>query len=251
MKKSLLFLAISIVLFSKSYSQVNIKDSSIFTPLLGASYAYQIPGGHLAERFGNNSNLGITSLVKTKKNWLCGFDANFIFGDQLREDSIFKNISTQEGAIINQNGELAQILMYERGYTASFKLGKLFNMLAPNPNSGIMALGGIGFIQHKIRIENTGNNAPQVLGDYKKGYDRLTNGLAITEFIGYMYLGNKRLVNFYGGLEFTQAWTQNRRSFNFDTMEKDDTKRNDYLSGIRIGWIIPLYKKMPNKFYYY
>ena len=64
-------------------------------------------------------------------------------------------------------------------------------------------------------------------------------------------LDNKNTFNFYIGLEFYQAWTMNRRDFNFDTMECDDTERNDYLFGIRAGWILPIYQKEPNKYYYY
>ena len=56
--------------------------------------------------------------------------------------------------------------------------------------------------------------------EYKKGYDRLTNGPAITEGISYLHCGSKRLINFSLGLECTQGFTQNRRDYNFDQMKK-------------------------------
>ena len=136
-------------------------------------------------------------------------------------------------------------------YDTGIKAGKLIPVAGPNKNSGIIFNVGAGLLQHHIRIENKDNNTPPVLGDYKKGYDKLTNGLSAREFIGYQFLDNKGLINFYVGFEFYQAWTMCRRDYNFDTMQRDDTKRNDYLMGIRAGWILPVYKKAPNSYYYY
>jgi hypothetical protein len=82
---------------------------------------------------------------------------------------------------------------------------------------------------------------PQLTGNYKKGYDRLTNGLAINEFIGYQMLSTNKRVNFYFGFEFTQGFTQSRRDFDFDTRSADTQKRFDSLMGIRAGWILPFY----------
>ena len=103
-------------------------------------------------------------------------------------------------------------------------------------------------LQHKIRIEGA---APQLMGEYKKGYDRLSNGLALGEFIGYVHLGKNHFINFFAGFEIIEAFTKNRRSFNIDTIEKDDTKRLDILSGFKFGWIIPLYRRNADEFYYY
>jgi hypothetical protein len=250
--KIILFLLPLLGLFvPEGAAQISVKDSTIRIAMLTGNFAQHIPGGDLAKRFGTSSNLGGSFMFKSKKNYLFELEANFLFGGDVKEDNIFQDIATPSGHLINQLGQLAEIRLYQRGLYSSFRIGKLFNFFGPNPNSGIFILAGAGFLQHKIRIENLGNNTPQVMGDYKKGYDRLTNGFAINQFVGYMYLSNNRLLNFYGGAEFIQAWTQNRRSINFDSMEKDDTKRQDLLSGIRIGWIIPLYKKMPQKYYYY
>jgi len=49
------------------------------------------------------------------------------------------------------------------------------------------------------------------------------------------------LVNFYVGFEFNQAFTQSRRSFDYDRMAVDTLKRVDLLSGVRVGWILPFY----------
>ncbi|MBN4061824.1 hypothetical protein JYU20_01330 [Bacteroidales bacterium AH-315-I05] len=235
-------------------AQVNLKDSTVTVPLLNVSYSYQWPGGDMAKRFLSNSNIGVSLLVKTKKNWIFGVEGNFLWRDTIRGNSILDSIKTQPGEsgfVIDQNGEYGDIFLYERGFTVCLKAGKIIPFKKPNPNSGLLLLGGIGLLQHKIRIENKDKNVPQVQGDYAKGYDRLSNGILFTEFIGYQYLSNNRLLNFFFGVELMQAFTKNRRSYNFDTMQKDDTQRTDLLYGIRAGWTIPLYKKIPKEFYYY
>lgn len=236
--------------FYQAKAQFNVRDSAVSFVMLGGTFAYQVPGGDLAKRFGNNFNVGGTFQWKTKKNWIFGIDGDFLFSDQVKEKNILDKISTSQGFIIGEDGYYADIFLYERGFMFSAKAGKIFPVIGPNPNSGLMATLGVGLLQHKIRIEDKGNTAPQLSDEYKQGYDRLTNGLSLTEFIGYVNFGNHRLVNFSGGFEFTQAFTKNRRDFNFDTMMKDDKSRLDLLFGIRVAWIIPLYKRMPREFYY-
>src|SRR5688572_26799444 len=117
-------------------------------------------------------------------------------------------------------------------------------------NSGVYVLAGAGFMQHKIHYEDVSRTASQLRGDYKKGYDRLTNGLALTQNLGYMYLAERRNINFFVQLEITEGFTQNRRDYNFDLMGPDNQKRLDLLYGIKLGWIFPVYKKLPQEFYY-
>lgn len=236
--------------FNKATAQFNVRDSSASFFMIGGTFAYQIPGGDLADRFGNNFNVGGTFQWKTKKNWIFGIDGNFIFSDQVKENHILDKISTVQGWVIAQDGMYADVFLYERGFMFSAKAGKIFPLIGPNPNSGLMVTMGAGLLEHKIRIEDKGNRSPQLSDEYKKGYDRLTNGLSLTEFLGYVNFGNHRLVNFMAGFEFTQAFTRSRRNFNFDTMTRDDKSRVDLLFGIRVAWIIPLYKRVPREYYY-
>lgn len=243
------FFLILFTLFGHAQSEVS--DSSINIPMLYASYAYQWPGGDLKDRFGSNSAIGGGGLIKLKSNWLIGADYNYIFGNNIKgSDSLFRDIDTDDGFIIDRNGELSAPNLYERGFYTSVRFGKLFPVLSPNPNSGPFITGSVGLFQHKIRIESIGNTAPQIIGDYVKGYDKLSNGVGISEFIGYMYMGNKRLVSFFGGIEFTQAFTQSRRSYDFNLGARDVQKRTDLLWGFKVGWIIPFYKRVPKGYYY-
>jgi len=244
------FLSILLFISVALRAQINIKDSCITIPMVGASFSLQIPGGDLAKRFGNNANFGLSFLIKDKNNWMYGADWYYMFGKDLKEDGILDSITTAEGFIINKNGEPAEVRFFERGSHTSLKFGKLFPVLSSNPNSGLFVLAGIGLLRHKIRIEDIGNQSPQLSDEYRKGYDRLTSGLAASAFVGYSYFGNNKLVNFYTGFEFVNAWTQSRRSYDFDLGKKDTQKRNDILYGFRAGWVLPLYKRTPQKFYY-
>lgn len=242
----------TIVLFSLSAkSQVSLKDSSAFATLIGISYSYQFSGADLSERYGNNSSIGLSCMLKTKNNWLFGADFNYLFGNDVKiYDQIVKNIATSDGQVISKEGVYSDIRMFERGFISTVKIGKLFPVFNSNPNSGIVFLGSAGIIQHQIRIETDNNAAPQLVGDYARGYDRLSNGFVISQFLGYMYLSDKKLTNFFVGIEFNQGWTRSKRDYNFDTMKKDTDRKFDTLWGFKIGWVLPIYNRAPEKFYY-
>ena len=190
--KKVYFLIICIsILAYKLSAQVNVKDSSIFAPYVGVSYGYQLNGGDLTRRFGNNSSVAMNLEFKTKKYWIWGVNGSFFFGKDVKE-TLFDSISTSSGAIINGNGEFADVRLFERGFTTSLTAGRMFAFKKPNPNSGIVFSVGVGFIQHKIRIETIGNNVPELSKKYKKGYDHLTNGLLLSQNLGYMYLSNNK-----------------------------------------------------------
>lgn len=235
--------------FIHAFPQVSIKDSSIFLSFFSASYTLQIPGGDLAKRFGLNSNVGGTFSIKDKKNFLYGAEFNFLFGNKIKENNIFDSISTDVGFIIDNSGEPAEVYLFERGFYIGTKFGKVIKSFGPNPNSGFLFTLGPGFLQHKIRIENPNHSAYQLRGDYIKGYDRLTNGFALNEFIGYLFLGNKRLISFIAGFDFTQGFTQSRR-YDFNNMKKNTSSRLDLLYGFKVSWLIPMYKRAPDKYYF-
>jgi len=232
------------------FSQASLKDSSITHFMVSPGAAFHLPGGDLKDRFGFSSSIGLAFEYKMKNQFSIGIDGSFIFGNKIKETSMLDGLRTSDGDIIDADGNISDILMFERGFTTSFNVGYLLTWKKPNPNSGVFFRLGLGFIQHKIRIEHQNNAIPALEGDYLKGYDRLTNGILLTQFIGYRYLSNTRLLNFFAGFEFNQGFTKNRRDYNFDLMGPDNTKRIDMLNGIRFGWILPLYKQAPQEYYY-
>ena len=104
---------------------------------------------------------------------------------------------------------------------------------------------------HKIRIEDIGNNSPQLSADMLKGYDRLSMGFTTSQFIGYRHFSNNHKINFFVGVEFIQAFTQDVRMYDYNSQTSYEDNRVDLLSGLKFGWIIPLHKKSDNQYYYY
>jgi len=245
-------LFVAVFLVFSGYSQVSIRDSSIFTSVIYAAYSFQFPGGDLSERFGVNSSIGGGLMFKTKSNWIIGAEGNYLFGGIVKnKDSLLLNISTPEGFIIDANGYFADVVFYERGYSIYGKFGKLIPLFGPNPNSGLTIMAGIGYLQNKIRIHNPGNTAPQIYGDYKKGYDHLNGGFTLNGSLGYTYMSNSRLLNFYGGFEFIQSWTNSKRDYDFQLGARETTSYSSQFYGIRLVWMIPLYKRTPKSYYLY
>ncbi len=233
------------------FGQSSLKDSSISMVMIRPSYALQFPGGDLANRFGFNQSVGMGLSYKNRKGWMISAEGSFIFGNKIEQEGLFAGLTTSEGTIIGSDGLYGDIRAFERGYYVTLGLGRIFKSAKPNPNCGFVVEASLGFIQHKIKIQDKKNTVPALREDYAKGYDRLTNGLAAREFIGYLYVGNHRLVNFFGGVEAVQGWTAGRRDYVFTEMKADNQQRFDLLFGIRVGWIIPLFKEAPEEFYLY
>ena len=248
-KYQLLFSFLFIV--NLAFTQWQVRDSALFNPHVTVGYGYSTPGGDLANRFGNNGSLEVGFHIKNKKNWYYGVQFNYLFGNKVHEPNLLSNLLTSRGEILDEQGQIATMFIQERGFNVFLQGGKLFPVIGPNKNSGLLITAGAGLLQHKIRIEHQEAKITQLEGDYLKGYDRLTNGLSVQQFIGYYHMSNNRLINFYFGAQATEGFTQSRREWNIDTQTQDTDKRLDMLFGLRAGWILNLYERAPNDYYIY
>jgi hypothetical protein len=242
---------ILVVLMTLSASaQRDVRDSVIAGSHLTFSGAVHVPGGDLSTRFGNSGNIGLAYTFKTRTNWFLGADLSYIFGGNVDEPGLLSNLLTDAGEIIDNNGMVAKVLIQERGFTTHLTVGRLWNVVGPNPNCGLFLKGGVGFMQHKIRLEHQENPITQLEEEYLKGYDRMSNGLSFYQFAGYYHMGTSRLANFVVGVEMYEGFTQGRRDWSFDTQSVDDQPRFDVLMGLRAGWIIHIYSKTPQLYYF-
>ena len=248
MKKVLLFL------FCFSTLQLAAQEEHRALTAILFDYTHQFPMADLQESFGDNSSIGISVIRKTTDNWLFGMDGSYIFGEKVKNENLFDNIATEDGSIINEDGLFANILTFERGFSAFLLGGKAFEFVGrygSGYSSGIYVVGGIGYMQHKIRIQTQEDFIPHLSEEYKKGYDRLSGGISMKVNANYMYFSKKNNIKFVAGVELIKGWTKNLRAYNFDEMQyTSDSNRNDILLGIKAGFIIPIFKKNTEEFHY-
>lgn len=246
--KNYVILFILMLSFFNSKAQ-SVKDSSFRIILTGVHISGQLPQNNLAERFGPNFSAGVDLIWKSKHNFLFGVEGSYFWSKNVRED-VVACMKNSDGFITDNEGYPADLRLTERGWNFYANVGKLFPKTGHNPNSGMFFTVGAGYMQHKIKLYDANQKIAAIKGDLKKGYDRLSGGFALTQFLGYQYLSNNRLANFNFGFEFYEGFTQSFRGFNYDTGLNDTQKRMDILIGFRFTWILPLYKRTKD-FYYY
>ena len=226
----------------------SVKDSSFRILMVGVHFSGQLPKYDLEKRYGPNLSAGGSFIWKTKHNLLFSVEGSYFFGNNVRED-VVSSIRNDKGQITDNEGYPADLRLTQRGWNIYGNIGYVISKLGHNPNSGVFFTVGGGWMQHKVNLYDANKKVAAVNGDLKKGYDRLTGGFALTQFVGYKYISNNRIANCYFGFEFYEGFTKSLRGYNYDTGLADTQKRFDMLIGFRFGWILPLYKRTKD-FYY-
>ena len=235
-----------------SYAQTTTQDTTVHRMvLITASYAYQLPGGDLADRFGHNSTIGMSITRRTSANLLLGVKGGFLFGNKVVEPGVIANVINSAGQVVDQDGAMADVFLMQRGWNAFITAGRMFPTARSKGRSGITAEVGAGYLRHKVRVQTQQNVVPQLENDYLRGYDRLTAGPAALLQVGYQYLSPKRRANFHMALELVAGFTQPLRAFNFDTETFNQRNRLDLLTGLRIGWTLPIDRSEDERYFLY
>jgi hypothetical protein len=254
------FFFIFVFLFAWALSaNAQVQDEALFGTPANASKVREgfvitmngnldFPAGDMAKRFGTSYRFGPSVMYKTGKGWLIGAKFDFISGANIREDSLMINIY-KDGGIIGQVGNRVAVNVYERGYDVGLQGGKLLNIF-PSKASTLMLMTTVGFIQHKIKIFDRDKLVYQLRDDYKKGYDRLTNGILVEQFVGYNYFAHNGFLNFYIGFNFSAGFTGGRRDYLYDVMRPDNANRIDILYGLRGGLHIPIFNRKSEELYF-
>ncbi len=250
----LLLISISFTTFAQDdlfgNSGQNEKKAAHKGWVIGVNGNYDQPGADMAKRFGGSFRVGPSLMYKTANNWMFGAKSDFIFGGKVKEDSLMYNVRGTDGSFVDQQGHRVGVGIYERGYTVGLQAGKIISFSKSRPDDGLLLMTGVGFIQHRIRIFDRDKTVPQIRGEYLKGYDRLTNGWYLEQFVGYNHFGDNGLINYNIGFDFMAGFTQGRRSYLYDVMRKDDKSRVDILYGIKFGWYIPIFHRKSEEYYF-
>ena len=236
-RRLLTFIAL-VVVTSTGFGQ-----ESTVVKLLEFKYGIQAPMGDMKDRFGGDSDLGLSfQFANLSSTSFFGVEGIFLFGSLVKED-VVANLRTFDGLIIGLEGQGGDVGLRERGFYTGLDAGKIFKTTqAENNLTGIRAQIGLGFLQHKIRVQDNYNNIPALNKKYIKGYDRLTNGPAVHLSAGFQYENPKNNFHFnimgdvYGGR------TSSRRDFDNLTGAYLDEKRIDILAGLTLSYIVSISK---------
>ena len=218
--------------------------------LAKAGMGYDVPMADLADRFGNSLNFHMGFERLSYSNWIISTDFTYRFGSDVRED-VLAGFRLPTGQFLAGDGLPADAFLRFRSASLRVAIGKVFGLHTKSPQSGIRVDIGGGILSHYIRVQDENQAIDQIFGEYANVYDRLTRGFAITEYIGYQYLSTDGNLNFNIGFEFNQAFTSGVRTVDFTTNELSQTGRKDFLSGIKITWLIPLYSDSKGEKIYY
>jgi len=103
MKNILTVLVILFLVFSLNVSKAQSDSLNVLLPTF--SFSGQLPGGDMADRFGESGLLGLGVRYKLKSNFIFGLSYNYLFGSKIKiEEQLFSNIKTDQGNIIDNTG---------------------------------------------------------------------------------------------------------------------------------------------------
>lgn len=210
--------------------------------LANFGYGYFEPFEDLSTRFGGFHSAGVGLDYLTANNFIFGARGDFFYGNNVKENTL-ADARNELGFIYGTGGEPAVVSLKMRGISGFVYVGKLFQLGEADARRGIRVTLGGGVLQHKIRIQNDPQMpTPQFSDEYTAGYDRQTNGFALTQTLGYQFLAANRRTNFYLGLELTEGFTANRRNANFyQSPNAKNDGRLDVIVGLRGVWTLPFY----------
>lgn len=255
MRSYILFLLFSICLIQSVAAQrtrrvANVRDTSIGITMFRPTASFNLPMGEVMKRTGFYYSIGGGVLNKTASQWLYGAEAYFFNGGKVLEKDHLNNLINSSGGITAQDGLHADMNRYFRGFSVMGQFGRLFPVGKPNMNSGFFVLLGAGYIQHKIRTEIRQNNVWQLAKPYDKGYDRLSGGFNLSQFVGYQMINNRKTITFFLGLEMNQGITRSYRKFNYDTQLPDTRWMYMGSFAVKGGWMFNVYhRKQTNEYY--
>ena len=237
-------IVVILLFFFNSNAQDNVQSAFAF------NYNYQSPIGRLANNFSNNSTIGTSYFFEISNNMIFGIEGNYMFGNDIKDSTIFDNISTSTGAIIGADGHYANIKLMQRGFDSYIFTGYAFHF-SERTLSGIYISQGIGYLQHQIFIDTKNQNIPQLNENMKRGYDRFSNGVSAKLSVDYKYYHKTGRLQISSGINYTSAYTKNQRVYDFANNEYYSSKRTcDQLLGFKFEIIIPIQRKNEEEFHY-
>ncbi len=220
--------------------------------ILEFRYGYTLPMADMQTRFGAANSIGLSlESVRIGNKFFLGFDGMYLFGNTVKED-VLANLRAYDGSIINVNGGPGDINLKERGFYFGLNAGKIFSTTKhKNKLTGVRTQVGIGYLQHKVRVQDNGRNVVALEKQYLPGYDRLSSGPALHLGLGYHYEHPRQNFHFSVMADLYAANTQSRRDFDYATGGPLDGKRTDLLGGLSIAYVVIISREQKSENIYY
>lgn len=260
LKTIFLWLSLAPITLSIAFSQeVKIyknKAEAFSVGFFSGAVGWTFPKGEIGNRYGSFMNTNLDLGWKFKSNLFVMMEFTFQFGhqnDKKRQEVLSEMIAPDatDGFIISTDGSDAGVASYNRNFAGSVKAGKIFPLFKSHPNSGIMLGFSAGLLQYQTIFMPTYAHAPQIEGDYARGYDRQMRGFMGGVFLGYWHMSASRFKNFYAGMEVNVAWTKSTRKYQFDLKGPDNRNYIDQMYTLKAGWVIPFHGRSAEKIYFH
>ncbi len=233
-------LMVLLICFQSAGAQKGSADVKLNILTLNLGYGAEWPGGDLAQRFGQSLSFhsGMEWVHKSKYSF--GLDFSYFFGDKIKED-VFAPYRNENGLVQGINGVAADLFIRERGAYVGIQASSILFPTAKH--SGFELSLGAGMLYHKLHFVDDSRSVFLAEKPYSTGLDRLTRGFALRQELAYQLHSEKKALHFHLGFYVTEAFTTQVRKFNFDTgLPASESTRNDLLYGVRLVWMLPLYK---------
>lgn len=211
-------------------------------PTISLGYGGHLPMADLEDRFGRALQFSIGGILPVFNKGEVQARFAYGFGNRVKED-VLAGLRNRDGFIFGSDKFPADI---QQKYRSTFSAILIARKLGKTPLHEVVVGLGPSYLTHKIRVQpDPQQQVPQINGDYRKGYDRLTAGFGITESVSYRYHSPSDAFHLEIAVFSLQHRTQHLRSHDFasvisGTLTPLTRSRTDIISGVEVRWLIPL-----------
>ncbi len=250
-KLSLILLGIGLIPKSFIFAQTNPIGNPIKLHLVEIEAGLNQPTKDLAQRFGYFTSVGPKYTYKTKTNWNISLASSYLFGNQIKNEDPISLLRSSSSDLINEGGTLSKVNIFLNGFQFNLGFGKTLPLFGPNKNSGLHLETSLGYMTYNYRFKVNDGSIQMLTGEYKKGFDKLTGGVLWGNSVSYLHLSNNSRVNYKIGIFYNIGFNKSQRSYFYNDNKSGNVNRNDQFIGLKLSWILPLYKRSENDFLFY
>ncbi len=216
---------------------------------LGFSFGFETPLADLKQRFGGmyGGDFSLNYYMGQSGSQI-GIKLGFLTSEAVRED-VFAAYRTSGGILLSADGVPTVVnSRMAASYVGIDFNQNLFSVGKHEHAKVFLGLGG-GIMQHRIRFVEFTRSVPLSVDKYAKGLDRNSRGPFIEEQLGIKV--RKRRKKYDIALYSFQGFLNPVSPIEFDSGNRNVSRRFDAAIGIKFKWYISLSAKEEGKDIYY